>query len=161
VACAWNIASGNRRYDHRPGAAAIFAIKVMDELVSLEGSDEDFDRLAAALQADSRDLTTFLEVVADKFEAALPGRTRVQREGGRLRRNRQVRRVSVELGELRFELDRYRGDVVGQRTRVVRGIALKTERLTLEQWLLELARALSAEAQASAQARSALQRLLA
>jgi hypothetical protein len=51
--------------------------------------------------------------------------------------------------------------VVGQRTRVVRGIALKTERLTLEQWLLELARALSAEAQASAQARSALQRLLA
>jgi hypothetical protein len=133
----------------------------MDELVSIDVPDEDFDRLAAALRADSRDLSTFLEVVADKFEEALPGRTRVQREGGLLRRNRQVRQVSLELGELRFELDRSRGEVVGRRTRVVRGIALKTEQMNLEEWLLELARALSAEAQASAQARSALQRLLA
>ena len=83
----------------------------MDELVSIEGPAEDFDRLAAALRADSGDLSTFLEVVASKFESALPGRTRVERGGGMLRRRRPVNRVSLELGDLRFELARSGGAV--------------------------------------------------
>jgi hypothetical protein len=133
----------------------------MDELVSIEGPAEDFDRLAAALRADSGDLSTFLEVVAGKFEAALPGRTKVEREGGgMLRRPRQVKRVSLELGELRFELARSGGAVAAKCTRVVRGIALKTEMLNLDAWLVELARALSAQAGASSQDRVALERLL-
>ena len=132
----------------------------MDELVSIEGPAEDFDRLAAALRADSVDLSTFLEVVASKFESALPGRTRVERGGGMLRRRRPVNRVSLELGDLRFELARSGGAVAAQCTRVVRGIALKTEMLNLDTWLVELARALSAQAGASAQDRVALERLL-
>ncbi len=133
----------------------------MDELVSIEGPEENFDRLAAALRADSGDLSTFLEVVAGKFEAALPGRTKVERDGGgMLRRRRQVKRVSLELGELRFELAQSGGSVVARCTRVVRGIALKTEMLNLETWLVELARALSTQARASSQDRVALERLL-
>jgi len=144
----------------RPPARYI-RLKVMDELVSLDGPAEDFDRLAAVLRADSGDLSTFLEVVASKFESALPGRTKVEREGGgMLRRHRQVRRVSLELGDLRFELARSGGAVVARCTRVVRGIALKTELLNLDAWLVELARALSAQAGASSQDRVALERLL-
>lgn len=132
----------------------------MDELVALEGPTANFDQLAAALQADSGDLSTFLEVVAGKFEAALPARTKVERDGGVLRRKRQVKRVSLDLGELRFELARSRGAVVAQCTRVVRGIALKTEQLNLDAWLMELAKALSAQASSSSQDRVALERLL-
>ncbi|MGH7641857.1 MAG: hypothetical protein ACRENX_02385 [Candidatus Dormibacteria bacterium] len=133
----------------------------MDELVSYQEPAEDFDRLAAALRADSGDLSTFLEVVAEKFEVALPGRTKVERDGGgMLRRHRQVKRVSLELGDLRFELARSGGAVAAQCTKVVRGIALKTEILNLDSWLLELARALSAQAGASSQDRVALERLL-
>jgi len=85
----------------------------------------------------------------------------VEREGGgMLRRHRQVRRVSLELGDLRFELARSGGAVVARCTRVVRGIALKTELLNLDAWLVELARALSAQAGASSQDRVALERLL-
>jgi hypothetical protein len=143
------------------GTAGIFAVELMDALVPVRGPEEDFDRLAAALQADSRDLSTFLEVVASKFEAALPGRTRVERSGGGLlRRNRQVSRVSLELGDLHFELARSGGAVAAKCTKVVRGIALKTELLNLDAWLLELARALSTQASASAQDRVALERLL-
>jgi hypothetical protein len=149
---------------HRGGAvgppARYIRLKVMDELVSIEGPTTNFDQLAAALQADSGDLSTFLEVVAGKFEAALPGRTKVERDGGMLRRRRQVKRVSLELGELRFELARSGGAVVAQCTKVVRGIALKTERLNLDAWLQELAQALTVQASASSQDRVALERLL-
>ncbi|HEY6538104.1 MAG TPA: hypothetical protein VI138_03580 [Candidatus Dormibacteraeota bacterium] len=132
----------------------------MDASVSLEGPQEDFDQLAASLRADSSDLSTFLEVMAGKFEAALPGRTRVEREGGRLRRHRPVKRVSLELGEVRFELARSGGAIVAQCTRVVRGIALKTEQLNLDAWVVELAQALSVQASASSLDRVALERLL-
>ena len=71
-----------------------------------------------------------------------------------------MNRVSLELGDLRFELARSGGAVAAQCTRVVRGIALKTEMLNLDTWLVELARALSAQAGASAQDRVALERLL-
>jgi hypothetical protein len=132
----------------------------MDELVSSGIPEDGFDGLAAALQADSRDLATFLEVVAAKFESALPGRTRIERSGGRLGRHRRVDRVSLELGDLRFELARSGGAVAARCTRVVRGIALKTENLNLDRWLVELAAALSAQAGASSLDRAALERLL-
>ncbi|MGH7666588.1 MAG: hypothetical protein ACRENY_04465 [Candidatus Dormibacteria bacterium] len=133
----------------------------MDELVSLEESPSDFDRLAAALRADSADLSTFLEVVASKFESALPQRTKVEREGGGLRRRRRrVRRITVDLGELHFELVGAGGAVAARCTRVVRGIALKSEALNLDAWLQQLAGALTAQAGASSQDRVALQRLL-
>jgi hypothetical protein len=50
--------------------------------------------------------------------------------------------------------------VAAKCTKVVRGIALKTELLNLDTWLVELARALSSQARASAQDRVALEQLL-
>ncbi|MGH7640102.1 MAG: hypothetical protein ACREOL_04210 [Candidatus Dormibacteria bacterium] len=132
----------------------------MDELVPTGEPQEDFDQLAAALRAEAGDLSTFLEVVASKFEGALPRRTRVEREGGMLRRRHQVRRVCLDLGELQFELAREGGDVAARRTRVVRGITLKSEALGLDEWLHSLAQALSAQAGSSLQDRLALERLL-
>ncbi|MGH7609109.1 MAG: hypothetical protein ACREOD_04080 [Candidatus Dormibacteria bacterium] len=132
----------------------------MDELATLSEPPPDFDRLAAALQADSRDLSTFIEVVATKFAEALPGRTRVERQGGLLARSKRVHRVSLDLGEFRFELEQARGEVVARCTKVVRGIALKTEALGLDQWLGRLAQALADQASSSSQDRVALERLL-
>ncbi|MGH7610848.1 MAG: hypothetical protein ACREN4_02395 [Candidatus Dormibacteria bacterium] len=132
----------------------------MDELTTLAQPAPDFDRLAAALQADSRDLHTFIEVVAFKFAEALPERTRVERQGGLLSRNKAVHRVSLDLGAMRFQLERSGGQVLARCTKVVRGIALKTEDLGLDDWLHRLAEALQDQARASSQDRVALERLL-
>ncbi len=132
----------------------------MDQLSLPSEPDQDFERLASALRADSRDLSTFLEVMASKFQGALPGRALVEYQGGLLRRSRQVRRVTLQLGDDRFELDRERGAILARRTRVVRGIALKTEQLGVEDWLAELSHCLVREGRSSAQDRIALERLL-
>lgn len=132
----------------------------MDQLSLQPDSQPDFEQLAAGLRADSRDLSTFLEVLADKFNGALPGRVKVEYQGGMLRRNKQVRRILIQLGEDRFEVAREQGAVLARRVRVVRGIALKTEELAVDSWLAELSRALVREGQSTSEGRIALERLL-
>lgn len=117
----------------------------------------DFEELAGALRADARDLKTFLEVLAAKLESALPEATRVER-GGLF--SKRVRRVSVDLGEHRYELAAEGDRLSPSRSNAVRGIVLKREPLALDEWIAELSRELSTAAQRSERARLALERLL-
>ncbi len=134
----------------------------MSELGPLSDPDQDFELLASSLRADSGDLNTFLEVLASKFEGALPGRARIDYQGGGMlrRKAKAVRRIQVQLGDDHFELVREAGAVVAKRTKVVRGIALKSEELSLDGWVSELTRALLKQSASSAADRQALERLL-
>lgn len=134
----------------------------MSELGPLSDPDQDFELLASSLRADSGDLNTFLEVLASKFEGALPGRARIDYQGGGMlrRKAKAVRRIQVQLGDDHFELVREAGAVVAKRTKVVRGIALKSEELSLDGWVSELTRALLKQSESSAADRQALERLL-
>ena len=51
----------------------------------MAGAD-DLDLLAASLRADAGDVDAFVEALAVKLEAALPGQVEVERRGGLLRR---------------------------------------------------------------------------
>lgn len=122
----------------------------------------DVDLVAASLRADSADVVAYLESLAQKLEAALPGRTRVLRRAkGLLSRTRVVREIEVDLGERRYALiaDGH-GDFRAQRKRVVRGVALKTDEIELTAWTDALAAELAGVAQGSEQARLALEQLL-
>ena len=133
----------------------------MDELSIPSDNDQDFERLAASLRADSGDVSTFLEVLAVKFQGALPGRAKIDyQSSGVVRRTKTVRRIALEMGDDRFELIRERGAVVARRTRGVRGITLKSDQLSLDGWVEELTRALVQQGSSSAQDRQALERLL-
>ncbi len=118
-----------------------------------------FDRVAASLRADARDLGVFLEVLAGKLAGALPAAVTVEHEGGLLSRKR-VKRLQVQLGEHRYELARAGSGLEGRRSHSVRGITLKTEVLAIEDWIAGLARHLAEQAQGSEMAREALNRLL-
>lgn len=118
-----------------------------------------FDLLAASLRADATDLRAFVEALATKLELSFPERCRIERTG--LLGKKHVRRISVELGERRYELDNDDGVAAARRCSVVRGISLKSEELSLEEWIDELAAQLVAEADRSERGRDALQRLLA
>lgn len=119
-----------------------------------------FELLAASLRADSGDIKGFTGVLADKLEAALPSQTRVDRKGGLFSREKRVSRIVVDLGDQQYQLQNAGGRIVPAVSKVVRGIVLKTEEVSLDQWIDGLSRRLADEASRSEQARLALERLL-
>jgi hypothetical protein len=106
------------------------------------------------------DQRTFLELLAQMLEGALPGEAEIGRRGG-LFSKKTVQRVTVTLGEHRYTLeDLGRGPLHATRARVVRGISLKTDEIPIQNWLDELGAALDERARTSAAARDALARLV-
>ena len=122
----------------------------------------DFDLVAASLRADAADTRGFVEALAVRLEAALPGQTRVKRRSKRfLSGEKVVRSIEVDAGESRYALSvDDRGGVEATRSAAVRGIVLKNDPLPLEEWIVALARELTKRAQASELGRLALERLL-
>jgi hypothetical protein len=83
----------------------------------------------------------FLDLLTRTLEATAPERVSVARGG--LFGGRAIRRVEVDLDEYRYRLHVGRGGgLTTERTRIVRGIALKTETLSMADWLQDLSRAL-------------------
>lgn len=129
--------------------------------MSVESDGLGFEIVASSLRADAGDIKSFMEALATKLEGALPSQTRVERKGGGLfSGSKRVHRISVDMGEYRYELVSTGARVEPSRAKAVRGIVLKTEQMPLDEWIDELSRQLAHEAQQSEQARLALQRLL-
>ena len=129
-----------------------------------DGTDQtgmEFELLAASLRADATDTAAFLEALATKLDGALPQRTQVERGGGLFSHNHPVRRLAVRLGEWEYALAAQPGgSLEASRTHAVRGITLKSEPLSLDQWITELSADLAELARTSLQDQMALRRLL-
>lgn len=127
-----------------------------------QADEEDFDLAAAGLRLDGADLAMSVQVLAAKLEQALPGQARVERSGGGLlgRGEKHVRRVKVEVGSCAYELAVDGARVQGSRVRQSGGIAIKRESLDPDAWIAALTADLRVEAERSAQARAALEKLL-
>ena len=121
----------------------------------------DFELLAASLRADQGDAHAFLGALAIKLQGALPNQTVVERvKDGLFKSTTHVARISVDLPPTRYMLSIERGAAMAQRAKIVGGVVIKTESLTVDQWIESLAQALATQAQGSAAARAALERLL-
>jgi len=129
----------------------------------LEPSDGSLqvDLLAASLRADTADLKAFLEALAVKLEGAMPDQTVVTRQNKLFSKEHPVREILITLDEYQYRLSREdRGPLFAQRAKVVRGIVLKTDQLSIDQWISELAESLARQAEQSFSARAALERFL-
>jgi hypothetical protein len=132
-----------------------------DDEMSLMGPGMQFEMLAASLRADAGDTLAFMEALGAKLGGALPHRVRVERGGGFFSHAHPVRRITVDLGDWQYVVNAAPdGALAASRTHAVRGIALKSEPVALDQWIVDLSNGLAALAQASLQDRMALQRLL-
>jgi hypothetical protein len=123
-----------------------------------------FDMVAASIRADASDTDTFFRVLVAKLRDALGERVTVNRSGGLLKRDRPVTGVTMDLthaGEgMVLEVQRDRGDISCTVARRVRGIALSTKQLTMQEWIEQLVGALAEEAKRSEQTAQALHGLL-
>lgn len=125
------------------------------------GEPLQVDMLAASLRADSTDLKAFLEALAVKLEGALPTQTAVMRQNRLFSREHPIREIIVTLGEYQYRIvHEQRQPLITQRAKTVRGIVLKTDQMSMDQWINELATDLAQEANQSSQARIALERFL-
>jgi hypothetical protein len=132
--------------------------------MALEDADPDraldIDLIAAALRADSSDLSAFVEALAVKLEEAVPGGVRVERRRDGMFGAKQVRRIALDAGDQRLELERAGAGIETRCSRLSGGIVLKRESVDTDAWLEALGQALSAEAKRSQITRQALERLL-
>jgi hypothetical protein len=120
-----------------------------------------FDLDAAGLRADGADLLIGVEVLAHKLEVALPQATRVQRRSKRLfGGDKVVQAIEVRLGKTRYGLQVDGHRVTADRQREVGGVVIKREPLEVADWVGALTGELREQAVDSAQARTALERLV-
>jgi hypothetical protein len=125
-------------------------------------SDEDFDLQAAALRADAAELAGSIEVLASVLEQALPQIASVERRkvGGLRSKRRVVQRVAVALGDEQFELRSAAGGLQCTRHKVVRGITLSHQDLSMADWIAGLIDGVAHRAEISDHDRIALEGLL-
>ena len=122
---------------------------------------ESFDLDAAGLRSDEADLAARVAALAARLEGALPDRTQVRRRSRRWRSgDGRVSDIRVSFGETDYVLGFDGRNVACERARTVRGVQIKREPLAVRDWLRALEDDLREEAQQSAEARAALERLL-
>ena len=122
---------------------------------------ESFDLDAAGLRSDDGDLAARVTALAIRLEGALPDRTRVRRRSKPWPFGaKQVTEIEVSLGDAVYLLGFDGRRVSCERALTVRGVQIKRDAMGAREWLAALEGQLRDEAQQSADARAALERLL-
>jgi|YelNatPaOPRAMG01_1025707.scaffolds.fasta_scaffold18956_5 hypothetical protein len=119
-----------------------------------------FGVAAALTRQYGADERQFMEELATMLENAMPGEVELKKHGG-LFSKKTLQAVSVTLEDYRYTLeDPGHGPLRATRTKIVRGIALKTEEMTISDWLEAFGEALENRMRVSSAAREALSRLV-
>jgi hypothetical protein len=116
---------------------------------------------AALAQSLNRDFKTVSELfvhLAQKLAREFPRHTKIQAESGWFSSG-PTTGFEVTVGDVVLAMKRSGHDVVSTRKKVVRGIALKTETLSIADWVEALADSLADVANESSTSREALERL--
>lgn len=120
-----------------------------------------FDLSAASWRHNLADEKAYVHALATRLEQALPGKTTVRRSRKFFSKEELVESIviSFETNQYRLQFDKSHGIRV-ERSKVVRGISLKTEAMEFSEWLASLSRELTEYAERHEEARTALERFL-
>jgi len=136
------------------------------ELPAELGSDASVvDLVAAAIRADTADLDSYHRVLSATVADLLPvGMVEVDRE--RSMKDRMAGRegkatsIRIRLGDVTLELVTRHGGLVATSARQVRGVVISRQEISVAEWTQQLAQHLAKLAAQSADARTALAKLL-
>lgn len=104
------------------------------------------EQIAAGMALDMSNIETFLGQLAHALRQAIPQQVRIDASGA------HVQSIEVTLEPDAFVLRREGQRVVTQYKKLVRGIALKTKELPIDEWVQLLAQSLARQANVNAQA---------
>lgn len=117
-------------------------------LVAVEGH-----QIAAGMHLDLSNIDNFLGQLANTLHAGYAESTRIHAQGS------YVHAIEITLDPDGFMIQRQGSGVVAQHKKMVRGIALKTATLPLDQWVEMLTKALARQAGSNMKAAWVLARL--
>ena len=123
----------------------------------MSGDAFDLELAASALLADTSDVQFLLQMLARQLSGSLGGRVTVERDGGLFRRrSERVRSLRVAIGDDEY-IATEQACQIGHESG---GIRIRTEKVSMGDWLGRLLQALQAEAGSNQSARLALENLL-
>jgi hypothetical protein len=130
-------------------------------MISLVSDDwESLGVSGALLSRYQHDQQALLDQLAVFLESTLPQQTSIKRTHG-LIGPRRTTGLSIELASARYSLEHAeRTGLQASRTHVVRGVAVRTDTLSVANWLEDLSAALGGELERTDDNRAALDRLL-
>ena len=103
----------------------------------------NIDLQAAWIRRSSADIQAFVEGLAVRLEGDLPGQVDVVRKrDGLFAKTSHVQSITVRTEEFHYLLDKQSSGVRTQRARVVGGVILKRDELSLAEWMQSLLAAL-------------------
>ncbi|MCW6512957.1 hypothetical protein [Lichenifustis flavocetrariae] len=102
-------------------------------------------------------MRAFTEALAARLEPALPGRIEVERRrDGLFSKTFHVRRISARFDDSLLVLEYDRGHLHAKRTKVVRGVSISTQDLSVPAWLDDIIRRTQAVGEGAGAAHAAL-----
>jgi hypothetical protein len=121
----------------------------------------EVDVLACSLRMEKEQSSDLMEYLALKLSGALPEDTAIVRGGWFLSSKRPVTELTLKLPDAGFQLTRDKRNHIDARIlKIVRGVVLKTEEVSMEVWIMALAEALSKLAQKNSATRAALEKFV-
>lgn len=119
--------------------------------------------LAASLRLNASDISNSIPALAQLLQSIAPNSCQIkQRKRGLMSKQKNIEEISVQLGDDIFSISQLGSGsaVKAIRSKIVRGITIKTDELSTDEWISSLAESLAVEAQKSETARSAISKLL-
>lgn len=131
----------------------------------MDNSDDaalEFETLAAAMQLEQKQSKDLVESLATMLELSLPDNVTVTRGGWILSKQKPVQEMTVRFEEFHYQIIRDKsGSFSAKALKVVRGIALKSTDIELDQCFADILKGVSNLANKSARTRAALSKFVA
>ena len=134
-----------------------------DELTGYGEQPEDrldLDLATTALLAKEEDLPMLLKMLAGQLAVSLSDRLTVEKEGGLFRKSDNIKSLDVAMSNDGFRAEVVKGRVTCTIGHTSGGIRIRSEQVTMDEWIKRLLDALKVEAAHSQRARQTLENIV-
>lgn len=126
----------------------------------MSGDPLDLQLATTAILADAHDVKALLEMLARQLSSTLGEKVTVERDGGLLRRAKEIKSLRVFLGSKTFSAEISKGSLVTSVGYESAGIRIKTEKTDMSTWLGKLLGELQEAANTNQASRMALEAIV-
>lgn len=133
------------------------------ELDNFSFGPSKVELLAASLRLNNSDIQSSMAALAAALQSFSPSGCEVKRKKRGFRSKQEtIESISLHLGDETFTIENSGGSsgITCTRAKIVRGIVLKRDELTVDEWINSLAESLAVEAERTEKGRDAIARLL-
>jgi hypothetical protein len=120
----------------------------------------DLELATTAILADTHDVRGLLEMLARQLSSTLGDKVTVEREGGLLRKSKEIKALRVAFGAKTFVAEVAKGSVTTAIAYESGGIRIRTDKVVMDNWLAGLLAELQGAASSNQASRMALEQIV-